>query len=63
MKYRFTVEVINGNAKKDATLPNLEIGVNNRDKAVVKAGTWNSKGYTVVIHDHLTGDRNILPNN
>jgi hypothetical protein len=58
MTYRFTVEVIG--AGKTTILPNLEIGATKRTKAVEIANRWHSKGKTVVIHDHLTGERQIL---
>ena len=63
MRATYIVEVINANAKKLLTTPNLEIAYSKRDKAVMAAGKWNTKGYTVVIHNTFTGERNIPSNN
>lgn len=52
MAYRFTVEIFGAGRGEEA----LHIGATKRARALATAERWHSKGFAVMVHDHMTGE-------
>ena len=50
---RFTITIMGAGKGTEGF---LQIAVGKRDKALAKAEEWHSKGFEVIVRDHLTND-------